>query len=87
MLPPRRGVGYEGPETSAGLREEGIWRGDAGGSLRERKALKCIKDDATAQAFLAEASVTAQLRHSKLKQLLGVTWRRIRPRGAWWVFT
>ncbi|NXO70016.1 CSK kinase, partial [Phainopepla nitens] len=35
-------------------------------------AVKCIKNDATAQAFLAEASVMTQLRHSNLVQLLGV---------------
>ncbi|XP_060030207.1 tyrosine-protein kinase CSK isoform X2 [Erinaceus europaeus] len=35
-------------------------------------AVKCIKNDATAQAFLAEASVMTQLRHRNLVQLLGV---------------
>uniref|UniRef100_A0A670ZC57 Tyrosine-protein kinase n=1 Tax=Pseudonaja textilis TaxID=8673 RepID=A0A670ZC57_PSETE len=35
-------------------------------------AVKCIKNDATAQAFLAEASVMTQLRHSNLVQMLGV---------------
>ncbi|KAL7980396.1 hypothetical protein Chor_014725 [Crotalus horridus] len=35
-------------------------------------AVKCIKHDATAQAFLAEASVMTQLRHSNLVQMLGV---------------
>uniref|UniRef100_UPI003296A26C protein kinase n=1 Tax=Salmonella enterica TaxID=28901 RepID=UPI003296A26C len=35
-------------------------------------AVKCIKNDATAQAFLAEASVMTQLRHSNLLQLLGL---------------
>uniref|UniRef100_A0A671MZ65 Tyrosine-protein kinase n=1 Tax=Sinocyclocheilus anshuiensis TaxID=1608454 RepID=A0A671MZ65_9TELE len=35
-------------------------------------AVKCIKHDATAQAFLAEASVMTQLRHTNLVQLLGV---------------
>uniref|UniRef100_A0A669BYF2 Tyrosine-protein kinase n=1 Tax=Oreochromis niloticus TaxID=8128 RepID=A0A669BYF2_ORENI len=35
-------------------------------------AVKCIKNDATAQAFIAEASVMTQLRHDNLVQLLGV---------------
>lgn len=35
-------------------------------------AVKCIKNDATAQAFIAEASVMTQLRHENLVQLLGV---------------
>ncbi|KPP72805.1 hypothetical protein Z043_108164, partial [Scleropages formosus] len=35
-------------------------------------AVKCIKHDATAQAFIAEASVMTQLRHNNLVQLLGV---------------
>uniref|UniRef100_A0A4W4EC54 Tyrosine-protein kinase n=1 Tax=Electrophorus electricus TaxID=8005 RepID=A0A4W4EC54_ELEEL len=35
-------------------------------------AVKCIKHDATAQAFIAEASVMTQLRHTNLVQLLGV---------------
>ncbi|XP_073706358.1 tyrosine-protein kinase CSK-like [Garra rufa] len=35
-------------------------------------AVKCIKHDATAQAFLAEASVMTQMRHTNLVQLLGV---------------
>ncbi|TNN81984.1 Tyrosine-protein kinase CSK [Liparis tanakae] len=35
-------------------------------------AVKCIKHDATAQAFIAEASVMTQLRHDNLVQLLGV---------------
>uniref|UniRef100_A0AAY4DB74 Tyrosine-protein kinase n=1 Tax=Denticeps clupeoides TaxID=299321 RepID=A0AAY4DB74_9TELE len=35
-------------------------------------AVKCIKHDATAQAFVAEASVMTQLRHNNLVQLLGV---------------
>uniref|UniRef100_A0A3Q2CM04 non-specific protein-tyrosine kinase n=1 Tax=Cyprinodon variegatus TaxID=28743 RepID=A0A3Q2CM04_CYPVA len=35
-------------------------------------AVKCIKNDATAQAFIAEASVMTQLRHNNLVQLLGV---------------
>ncbi|KAA8596134.1 hypothetical protein FQN60_011425, partial [Etheostoma spectabile] len=34
-------------------------------------AVKCIKNDATAQAFIAEASVMTQLRHNNLVQLLG----------------
>uniref|UniRef100_A0A8C5TZ07 non-specific protein-tyrosine kinase n=1 Tax=Malurus cyaneus samueli TaxID=2593467 RepID=A0A8C5TZ07_9PASS len=43
------------------------------GDYRGNKvAVKCIKNDATAQAFLAEASVMTQLRHSNLVQLLGV---------------
>lgn len=40
------------------------------GDYRGNKvAVKCIKNDATAQAFLAEASVMTQLRHSNLVQL------------------
>ncbi|XP_023675458.1 tyrosine-protein kinase CSK [Paramormyrops kingsleyae] len=35
-------------------------------------AVKCINNDATAQAFIAEASVMTQLRHNNLVQLLGV---------------
>ncbi|XP_072519400.1 tyrosine-protein kinase CSK isoform X3 [Salminus brasiliensis] len=35
-------------------------------------AVKCIKHDATAQAFVAEASVMTQMRHNNLVQLLGV---------------
>ncbi|KAK3564647.1 hypothetical protein QTP86_024241 [Hemibagrus guttatus] len=35
-------------------------------------AVKCIKHDATAQAFIAEASVMTQMRHNNLVQLLGV---------------
>ncbi|XP_073435645.1 tyrosine-protein kinase CSK isoform X1 [Dendrobates tinctorius] len=35
-------------------------------------AVKCIKNDATAQAFVAEALVMTQLRHKNLVQLLGV---------------
>uniref|UniRef100_A0A8C7XEJ1 Tyrosine-protein kinase n=1 Tax=Oryzias sinensis TaxID=183150 RepID=A0A8C7XEJ1_9TELE len=35
-------------------------------------AVKCIKNDATAQAFIAEASVMTQMRHNNLVQLLGV---------------
>nr|XP_051697061.1 tyrosine-protein kinase CSK [Oryctolagus cuniculus] len=43
------------------------------GDYRGNKvAVKCIKSDARAQAFLAEASVMTQLRHSNLVQLLGV---------------
>ncbi|KTF88783.1 hypothetical protein cypCar_00041402 [Cyprinus carpio] len=38
----------------------------------EKVAVKCIKHDATAQAFVAEASVMTQLRHTNLVQLLGV---------------
>uniref|UniRef100_A0A671SQD0 Tyrosine-protein kinase n=1 Tax=Sinocyclocheilus anshuiensis TaxID=1608454 RepID=A0A671SQD0_9TELE len=43
------------------------------GDYRGKKvAVKCIKHDATAQAFVAEASVMTQLRHTNLVQLLGV---------------
>nr|AAI69994.1 C-src tyrosine kinase [Xenopus laevis] len=35
-------------------------------------AVKCIKNDATAQAFIAEAMVMTQLQHKNLVQLLGV---------------
>ncbi|KAF3854985.1 hypothetical protein F7725_023040 [Dissostichus mawsoni] len=35
-------------------------------------AVKCIKNDATAQAFIEEASVMTQLRHDNLVGLLGV---------------
>ncbi|KAK1157886.1 tyrosine-protein kinase CSK [Huso huso] len=43
------------------------------GDYRGNKvAVKCIKHDATAQAFIAEASVMTQLRHNNLVQLLGV---------------
>uniref|UniRef100_A0A9J7Z0P7 Tyrosine-protein kinase n=1 Tax=Cyprinus carpio carpio TaxID=630221 RepID=A0A9J7Z0P7_CYPCA len=43
------------------------------GDYRGKKvAVKCIKHDATAQAFVAEASVMTQLRHNNLVQLLGV---------------
>ncbi|XP_059496208.1 tyrosine-protein kinase CSK isoform X1 [Stegostoma tigrinum] len=43
------------------------------GEYRGNKvAVKCIKHDATAQAFIAEASVMTQLRHKNLVQLLGV---------------
>ncbi|KAK7117663.1 hypothetical protein R3I94_023028 [Phoxinus phoxinus] len=43
------------------------------GDYRGKKvAVKCIKNDATAQAFVAEASVMTQLRHNNLVQLLGV---------------
>ncbi|XP_043933126.1 tyrosine-protein kinase CSK [Protopterus annectens] len=43
------------------------------GEYRGNKvAVKCIKHDATAQAFVAEASVMTQLRHKNLVQLLGV---------------
>lgn len=43
------------------------------GRYRQQKvAVKCIKHDATAQSFLAEASVMTELRHPNLVQLLGV---------------
>ncbi|KAI5617592.1 tyrosine-protein kinase CSK [Silurus asotus] len=43
------------------------------GDYRGNKvAVKCIKHDATAQAFIAEASVMTQMRHNNLVQLLGV---------------
>ncbi|XP_041966330.1 tyrosine-protein kinase CSK-like [Alosa sapidissima] len=44
---------------------EGEYRGS-------RVAVKCIKHDATAQAFVAEASIMTQMRHPNLVQLLGV---------------
>ncbi|XP_063305380.1 tyrosine-protein kinase CSK isoform X2 [Pelobates fuscus] len=43
--------------------------GDYKGS---KVAVKCIKNDATAQAFVAEALVMTQLQHKNLVQLLGV---------------
>uniref|UniRef100_A0A672SCM9 Tyrosine-protein kinase n=1 Tax=Sinocyclocheilus grahami TaxID=75366 RepID=A0A672SCM9_SINGR len=43
-----------------------------GDYLGKKVAVKCIKHDATAQAFVAEASVMTQLRHTNLVQLLGV---------------
>ncbi|KAG8576129.1 hypothetical protein GDO81_009779 [Engystomops pustulosus] len=54
-----------------------IGRGEFGdvmlGDYRGSKvAVKCIKNDATAQAFVAEALVMTQLRHKNLVQLLGV---------------
>ncbi|KAK1338584.1 hypothetical protein QTO34_019238 [Cnephaeus nilssonii] len=66
------GAEYEGPEAAAdhGKGEFGdVMLGDYRGN---KVAVKCIKNDATAQAFLAEASVMTQLRHSNLVQLLGV---------------
>ncbi|XP_043072567.1 tyrosine-protein kinase CSK isoform X1 [Puntigrus tetrazona] len=56
---------------------QAIGKGEFGdvmaGDYRGTKvAVKCIKHDATAQAFLAEASVMTQLRHTNLVQLLGV---------------
>lgn len=47
-------------------------------------AVKCIKHDATAQAFLAEASVMTQLRHNNLVQLLGVI---VEERGSLFIVT
>ncbi|KTG14436.1 hypothetical protein cypCar_00031858 [Cyprinus carpio] len=47
-------------------------------------AVKCIKHDATAQAFLAEASVMTQLRHTNLVQLLGVI---VEERGSLFIVT
>ncbi|XP_032809576.1 tyrosine-protein kinase CSK [Petromyzon marinus] len=44
---------------------EGCYRGN-------RVAVKIIKSDATAQAFLAEAAVMTEIRHKNLVQLLGV---------------
>ncbi|XP_075713920.1 tyrosine-protein kinase CSK [Rhinoderma darwinii] len=46
-----------------------VMLGDYRGS---KVAVKCIKNDATAQAFVAEALVMTQLRHNNLVQLLGV---------------
>ncbi|XP_062357153.1 tyrosine-protein kinase CSK isoform X1 [Cinclus cinclus] len=72
------------PRVLVGLQEAGMlpsascvrlsWPADVMlGDYRGNKvAVKCIKNDATAQAFLAEASVMTQLRHSNLVQLLGV---------------
>ncbi|KAM3842506.1 tyrosine-protein kinase CSK-like [Diretmus argenteus] len=56
---------------------QAIGKGEFGdvmvGDYRGTKvAVKCIKHDATAQAFIAEASVMTQLRHDNLVQLLGV---------------
>uniref|UniRef100_A0A3P8ZNP6 Tyrosine-protein kinase n=1 Tax=Esox lucius TaxID=8010 RepID=A0A3P8ZNP6_ESOLU len=47
-------------------------------------AVKCIKHDATAQAFIAEASVMTQLRHNNLVQLLGVI---VEERGSLYIVT
>uniref|UniRef100_A0A7N6BFD8 Tyrosine-protein kinase n=1 Tax=Anabas testudineus TaxID=64144 RepID=A0A7N6BFD8_ANATE len=47
-------------------------------------AVKCIKNDATAQAFVAEASVMTQLRHNNLVQLLGVI---VEERGSLYIVT
>uniref|UniRef100_A0A3Q3DPS4 Tyrosine-protein kinase n=1 Tax=Hippocampus comes TaxID=109280 RepID=A0A3Q3DPS4_HIPCM len=47
-------------------------------------AVKCIKNDATAQAFIAEASVMTQLRHNNLVQLLGVI---VEERGSLYIVT
>uniref|UniRef100_A0A674MW81 Tyrosine-protein kinase n=1 Tax=Takifugu rubripes TaxID=31033 RepID=A0A674MW81_TAKRU len=44
----------------------------AGDYRGTKVAVKCIKNDATAQAFIAEASVMTKLRHDNLVQLLGV---------------
>ncbi|XDV28429.1 hypothetical protein PO909_031746, partial [Leuciscus waleckii] len=55
--------------------------GDYRGS---KVAVKCIKHDATAQAFLAEASVMTQLRHTNLVQLLGVI---VEERGSLFIVT
>lgn len=46
-----------------------VWEGDYRGA---RVAVKGIKHDATAQAFVAEASIMTQMRHPNLVQLLGV---------------
>ncbi|KAI4899720.1 hypothetical protein NFI96_013629 [Prochilodus magdalenae] len=56
---------------------QAIGKGEFGdvmvGEYRGTKvAVKCIKHDATAQAFVAEASVMTQMRHNNLVQLLGV---------------
>uniref|UniRef100_A0A667WMP0 Tyrosine-protein kinase n=1 Tax=Myripristis murdjan TaxID=586833 RepID=A0A667WMP0_9TELE len=56
---------------------QSIGKGEFGdvmvGDYRGTKvAVKCIKHDATAQAFVAEASVMTQLRHNNLVQMLGV---------------
>ncbi|CAB1322646.1 unnamed protein product [Coregonus sp. 'balchen'] len=51
----------------------GKWSYVKVGDYRGTKvAVKCIKHDATAQAFIAEASVMTQLRHTNLVQLIGV---------------
>ncbi|XP_038872925.1 tyrosine-protein kinase CSK-like [Salvelinus namaycush] len=57
--------------------QQSIGKGEFGdvkvGDYRGTKvAVKCIKHDATAQAFIAEASVMTQLRHNNLVQLIGV---------------
>uniref|UniRef100_A0A8C2W9X7 Tyrosine-protein kinase n=1 Tax=Cyclopterus lumpus TaxID=8103 RepID=A0A8C2W9X7_CYCLU len=55
------------------------------GDYRGNKvAVKCIKNDATAQAFIAEASVMTQLRHNNLVQLLGVI---VEERGSLYIVT
>ncbi|KAM4676546.1 tyrosine-protein kinase CSK [Discoglossus pictus] len=56
---------------------QSIGKGEFGdvmlGDYRGTKvAVKCIKNDATAQAFVAEALVMTQLRHNNLVQMLGV---------------
>ncbi|XP_067275309.1 tyrosine-protein kinase CSK-like isoform X2 [Pseudorasbora parva] len=68
---------------------QSIGKGEFGdvmvGNYRGSKvAVKCIKHDATAQAFLAEASVMTQLRHTNLVQLLGVI---VEERGSLFIVT
>lgn len=58
-----------------------VIKGDYRGT---RVAVKCILHDATAQAFLAEASVMTQLRHTNLVQLLGVI---VEERGSLFIVT
>ncbi|KAG5848836.1 hypothetical protein ANANG_G00103650 [Anguilla anguilla] len=68
---------------------QAIGKGEFGdvmvGDYRGTKvAVKCIKHDATAQAFIAEASVMTQLRHNNLVQLLGVI---VEERGSLYIVT
>ncbi|XP_057203271.1 tyrosine-protein kinase CSK [Triplophysa rosa] len=68
---------------------QSIGKGEFGdvmvGDYRGSKvAVKCIKHDATAQAFIAEASVMTQMRHPNLVQLLGVI---VEERGSLYIVT
>uniref|UniRef100_A0A8B9RI11 Tyrosine-protein kinase n=1 Tax=Astyanax mexicanus TaxID=7994 RepID=A0A8B9RI11_ASTMX len=68
---------------------QAIGKGEFGdvmvGDYRGTKvAVKCIKHDATAQAFVAEASVMTQMRHNNLVQLLGVI---VEEKGSLYIVT
>uniref|UniRef100_A0AAR2K7D1 Tyrosine-protein kinase n=1 Tax=Pygocentrus nattereri TaxID=42514 RepID=A0AAR2K7D1_PYGNA len=68
---------------------QSIGKGEFGdvmvGDYRGTKvAVKCIKHDATAQAFVAEASVMTQMRHNNLVQLLGVI---VEEKGSLYIVT